>query len=157
MFGLVSMHREGSPSIIALLGSTTIGHCCRQYYLRYERMPNSPMVVSESMLNRPDGGGIFGLRCLKNLCNMDPMLLNQPLLNYPLYLMKRFGLAFPETVGLMSAIEVLPNTAYVFCAAAEALLLMRISDLSPCHRRFAFGYLVAKLLLHLQGMHGYMV
>ena len=49
----------------------------------------------------------------------------------------------------MSAIEVLPNTAYYFCAAAQALLSIRTSDLGRCHRGFAFGYLVAKLLLHL--------
>jgi hypothetical protein len=50
----------------------------------------------------------------------------------------------------MSAIEVLPNTAYYFCAAGQALLSIRTSDLSRCHRGFAFGYLVAKLLLHLR-------
>jgi hypothetical protein len=50
---------------------------------------------------------------------------------------------------MMPAIEVLPNTAYFFCAAAEALFAMRPSGLSHCHKGFAFGDLVAKLLLHL--------
>ena len=65
-------------------------------------------------------------------------------------LIKHFGLTFPETVGLVLAIEVLPNTAYWFCAAAEALLGTKASKLDPCHRGFAFGYLMAKLLLKHQ-------
>jgi hypothetical protein len=73
-----------------------------------------------------------------------------PFLHYSTHLTKRFGLTLPETIGVMSAIEVLPNTAYYFCAAAQALLSIRTSDLSRCHRGFAFGYLVAKLLLHLR-------
>jgi hypothetical protein len=58
-----------------------------------------------------------------------------------------FGLSFPETVSLLSAIEVVPNTTYYFSVAAQALLCMRTMDLSGCHRGFAFGYLVASLVL----------
>jgi hypothetical protein len=116
----------------------------------YERMPNNCRVVSEALFNGTDGGGIHRFCCLKNPCNMEPMSYHQPSLNYATHLIKRFGLTFPETVGVMSTIEVLPNAAYYFSAAAEVLLSMRTSDLSLCHRGFAFGYLVAKLLLHLQ-------
>jgi hypothetical protein len=115
----------------------------------YERMQNNRRVVSEALFNGTDGGGIHGFCCLKNPCNMEPMSYHQPFLHYATHLIKRFGLTFPVTVGVMSAIEVLPNTAYYFSAAAEALLSVRTSDLSLCHRGFAFGYLVAKLLLHL--------
>jgi hypothetical protein len=80
---------------------------------------------------------------------MDPMSVYQPFIHYSLLLIQHFGLTFPETIGLVSAIEVLPNTAYWFCAAAEALLGIKAPSLDHCHRGFAFGYLVAKLLLHL--------
>jgi hypothetical protein len=89
-------------------------------------------------------------RQLKNPCNMEPMSYHQLFLHYSTHLTERFGLTLPETVGVMSAIEVLPKTAYYFCAAAQALLSIWTSDLSRCHRGFAFGYLVAKLLLHLR-------
>jgi hypothetical protein len=115
-----------------------------------ERMSESRKLVSKSLLHGRDGGGMLGFRCPKNPCNMDQMSYHEPFINYLMLLVKHFGLTFPETVGLMSVIEVLPNTAYFFCAAAEALLAMRSSDLYRCHRGFAFGYLVAKLLLHLQ-------
>jgi hypothetical protein len=115
----------------------------------YERMPESRKVVSNYLLHGIEGGGMLGLRCLKNPCNMDPMAYHQAFIYYSLLLVKHFGLSFPETVGLSSSIEVIPNTAYFFCAAAEALLGIRASDLYRCHRGFAFGYLMAKLLLHL--------
>jgi hypothetical protein len=70
-----------------------------------------------------------GFRCVKNLCNMDPMLFYQPFIYYSLLLIEHFGLTFPETVGLVSAIEVLPNTAYWFCVTAEALLGTKASNL----------------------------
>jgi hypothetical protein len=114
----------------------------------YKRMPNICRVVLEALFNGTGVGGTHGFCCLKNPCNMEPMSYHQPFLHYAMHLIKRFGLTFPETVGVMSAMEVLPNTAYYFSAAVEALLLMRTSDLSLCHRGFAFGYLVAKLLLH---------
>jgi hypothetical protein len=77
----------------------------------YKRMPSIRRVVSDALFNRKDGGGIHGFRCLKNPCNMEPMSNHQPFLHYSTHLTKRFGLTLPETVGVMSAIEVLPNTA----------------------------------------------
>jgi hypothetical protein len=53
------------------------------------------------------------------------MTYYQPFIHYSLLLVEHYGLTFPETVGLVSAIEVLPNTAYFFCAAAETLLAIR--------------------------------
>jgi hypothetical protein len=92
---------------------------------------------------------MLGSRCRKNPCNMDLMAYHKPFINSSLLLIEQFGLTLPETVGLMLAIEVLPNTAYFFSAAAEAVLLIRSSNLYRCHRGFAFGYLIAKLLLHI--------
>jgi hypothetical protein len=80
---------------------------------------------------------------------MDPMSFCQPFLHYPLHLIKHFGLTFPEMVVVVAAIEVLLNSAYYFCVAGGALLALVPSDLNQCHRSFAFGYLLAKLLLHL--------
>jgi hypothetical protein len=113
----------------------------------YKRMSNNRRVLSESLLHGPDGGGMMGFRCLKNPCNMDPMSFYQPFIHYLLLLIKHCGLTLPEMVGSVPAIEVLPNTAYYFCTAAEALLAMRPSNLNHCHRCFAFGDLVANLLL----------
>ncbi len=116
----------------------------------YERMPDNRKVVSKTLLQGQDGGGIAGFHCLRNPCNMDPMSFCQPFLHYLTLLVEHFGLTFPETVGVVAAIEILPNTAYFFCAAAEALLAMVPSDLNRCHRGFAFGYLLAKLLLYFR-------
>ena len=116
----------------------------------YGRMHDNCREILKSILHGPDGGGMAGFCCVKNLCNMDPLSFYQPFIYYSLLLIEHFGLTFPETVGLVLAIEVLPNTAYWFCAAAEALLGTKASKLDPCHRGFAFGYLVAKLLLHLR-------
>jgi hypothetical protein len=83
------------------------------------KVPNNRRVASESLLNGPDGDGMLGFCCLKNACNMDPMAFYQPFLRYSLYLVEHFGFTLPET---MLAIEELPDTAYFFCAAAEAFL-----------------------------------
>jgi hypothetical protein len=56
----------------------------------YEKMPNNRRVVSESLLNGPDGGGMLGFGCLKNPCNMDPTTFYQPFLHYPLPLVQHF-------------------------------------------------------------------
>jgi hypothetical protein len=92
----------------------------------YKRMPSIHRVVSDALFNGKGGGGIHGFRCLKSPCNMEPMSYHQPFLHYLAHLTERFGLTLPETVGVMSAIEVLPNTAYYFCAAAQALLSIRM-------------------------------
>jgi hypothetical protein len=62
--------------------------------------------------------------------NMDPMAFYQPFLQYPLHLVEHFGLTFLEAVSVKLAIEVLPDTAYFFCAVVEALLATRPSNLS---------------------------
>jgi hypothetical protein len=117
---------------------------------KYEKMPNNCRVVTESLLSATDASGMIGFCCLKNACNINPMAFSQPFLHYLRHLVKHFGLKFPETIGMMLVIKVLPNRAYFFCAALEALLAMRPSDLSCCHQGFALGHLIAKLLLHLQ-------
>ncbi len=114
----------------------------------YSKMPDSWKVVSKKLLLGGVGAGMQGFRCVKNLCNMDPMSYYQPFLHYSLLLVNHYGLSFPETVGLMSAIEVVPNTSYFFSLAAEALLATHPKALHGCHRGFAFGYLVARLVLH---------
>ena len=113
----------------------------------YEKMPDERRVVSKALFEGNDGGGLPGFVCLRNHCNMDPMAFYQPFIHYSILLIEHFGLTFPETIGLVSAIEVLPNTAYYFCIAAESLLAMSPSELKRCHRGFAFGYLMSKLLL----------
>jgi hypothetical protein len=52
----------------------------------YKRVPNNHRVVSEALFNRPDGGGLHGFCCLKNLCNMEPMSYHQPFLHFLLHL-----------------------------------------------------------------------
>jgi hypothetical protein len=107
----------------------------------HEKMPDNCKVVSKTLLQGQDGGGIAGFHCLRNPCNMDLMLFCQPFLHYPTHLVEHFGSTFPETVRVVAAIEVLPNTAYFFCVKAEALLAMVPSNLNQGHRGFAFGCL----------------
>jgi hypothetical protein len=116
----------------------------------YNRMPDNRKVVSGALLLGPESIGMNGLRCVKNPCNMDPMAYYQPFLHHTLRLIEHFGLSYPETVSVMAAIEIVPNTAYFFSAAAEALLGTRPSDLDRSHRGFAFGYLLGSLLLNLR-------
>jgi hypothetical protein len=117
----------------------------------YKRMPNNCRVVSESLLQGQDSGSSMrGFHCLENPFNMDPMPFYQLLIHFLLLLIKHFGLTLPEMVGLVPAIELLSNTAYFFYTVTKALLAMRPLDLNHCHRGLAFGYLVAKLLLHLK-------
>ncbi len=115
----------------------------------YEKMPKSRKFLSPSSLLGQNAGGMTGFRCLKNACNMDPMSYYSPFIHYSLRLVDHFGLSFPETVSLVSAIEVLPNTVYFFAAAAESLLHSS-PETKRCHRGFAFGYLVASLMLELR-------
>jgi hypothetical protein len=61
-----------------------------------------------------------------------------------------FGFFFPESISLVSAIEILPNTAYFFAASAAALLATDPKDIPGRHQGFAFGYLVAFLLVHFR-------
>jgi hypothetical protein len=103
--------------------------CSQLYWLlismilsEYARMPESRKVVSPALLRGQDRGGVeggmAGFRCIRNPCNMDPMSFYQPFIHYTVLLVDRFGLSFPETVRLMAAIEILPNTSYYFAAAA---------------------------------------
>jgi hypothetical protein len=114
----------------------------------YEEVPEARKVISKALVEGGDCAGMVGFRCLMNRCNMDPMSYIQPFLHYSILLVQRFGLTFPETVSLMAAIEVLPNTAYYFAAAAESLLCLGPSELHTRHRGFAFGFLLASLSLH---------
>jgi hypothetical protein len=116
----------------------------------YEKMPETRRVLSKSSLLGQNAGGMVGFRCLANPCNMDPMSYYQPFLHYSLLLVDHFGLSFPETISLVSAIEILPNTAYFFATAAAALLATNPKDIPGRHRGFAFGYLVASLSLHFR-------
>jgi hypothetical protein len=119
----------------------------------YDRMPTSRRFVTKDLLVAPTVAGVAGLKgfgAVKSPCNMDPMGFYQPFIHYILLLVDHFGLSLPETVGLISAIEVLPNTSYYFSAAAQALLATHPDDLHRCHRGFAFGYLVASLLLRFR-------
>jgi hypothetical protein len=68
----------------------------------YDSMPESRQVLSKSSLLGRDVGGMVGLLCLKNPCNMDPMSFYQPFIHYLLLLVDHFGLSFPETVSLIS-------------------------------------------------------
>jgi hypothetical protein len=78
------------------------------------------------------------------------MSFYQPFIHYTVLLVDRFGLSFPETVGLIAAIKILPNSSYYFAAAAETLLHSNPRRLHPRHRGFAFGYLLATLMLDLR-------
>jgi hypothetical protein len=118
----------------------------------YHNMPDERKVVSKKLLGGKVGGGMNGFACIRNPCNMDPMAFYQPFIHYSIRLVAHFGLTFPETVGLLSAIEVLPNTVYYFSAAAEAMLSMEPKELHSCHRGFAFGFLVASLVLHFRSL-----
>jgi hypothetical protein len=81
---------------------------------------------------------------------MDPVSFYRPFIHYSLLLVGHFGLSFPKTVGLILAIEVLPNASYFFAAAAKTMLALRPDNLHWCHRGFTFGYLVAALVLQLR-------
>jgi hypothetical protein len=48
---------------------------------------------------------------------------------------------------MITAMEVVPNTCYFFALAAQSLLQMRAKDLHSSHRGFAFGYLLASLMV----------
>jgi hypothetical protein len=102
----------------------------------YKKMPNNCRVVLKALLQGQDFGGMAAFHCLRNPCNMDPMSFHQPFLHYPLHRIKHVGFSFPETVGVVLAIEVLPNTAYYFFVAAEALHALVPSDPNHCHRGF---------------------
>jgi hypothetical protein len=115
---------------------------------KYQQVPDARKLIFKSLLLGNDVAGMVGVRCAMNPCNMDPMSDIQPFIHYYLLLVEQFGLTFPETVSLVAAIEVLPNAAYYFAAAAESFLCMSPAELHPCHRGFAFVYLLALLLLH---------
>jgi hypothetical protein len=116
----------------------------------YAKMPDERKVVTKKLFRGSPGGGLNGFLCVQNHCNMDPMAFFQPFIHYSLRLVSHFGLSFPETISLISVIEVLPNLAYYFLAAAEAMMTMNASKMPCCHWGFAFGYLIACLVLCLR-------
>jgi hypothetical protein len=144
----IAINAQGRRSIDDCLSrSTTYGPLIAMVVETFESMPPSRQILSKSSFDKHNVGGMAGFLCTKSPCHMDPMSFYQPFLHYSLLLVNHFGLSFPETVSIISAIEVVPNTAYWFSVAAQALLCIRPSDLSGCHRGFAFGYLVASLVL----------
>jgi hypothetical protein len=145
----IGINAQGRKSIDDCL-SRTQRYCplLKLVLNEYAKNPELRKVVSKNLLRGSIGGGLNGFPCVQNHCNMDPMAYYQPFIHYSLQLVSHFGLTFPKTVGLVLAIEVLPNTAYYFSAAAEALLTMDDSKLHCKHRGFAFGYLIASLVLH---------
>jgi hypothetical protein len=117
---------------------------------KYQKVPDARKVVSKSLLLRNDVAGMVGFRCVMYPCKMDHISYIQPFIHYSLLLVEQFGLTFPETVSLVAATEVLPNTAYYFAAAAESLLCISPAKLHLSHWGFAFCYLLASLLLYFQ-------
>lgn len=147
----VAVNAQGRRSVDESIDrSRMYGPMLRMVADEYERMPEERKVVSRALLVGRDLVGMHGFRCIKNPCNMDPMAYYQPFLHYTLRLIEHFGLSFPETMSVVAAIEVVPNTAYFFSAAAEALLATPQATLSRCHRGFAFGYLLASILVNLR-------
>jgi hypothetical protein len=87
----------------------------------YESIPPTRKNVSTGLLDGSTNG-CLGLDYIKNKCNMDPLAYHLPYVHYMLLLAQRFSLTFPEMVGLETAFEVFPNTAYYFVMAATTLL-----------------------------------
>jgi hypothetical protein len=118
----------------------------------YEKMPQKRTVVSRQLLLGGDRYGMDGFRSIRQKCNMDPMGYYQPFLHYTLKLINHFGLSFPETISVVAAIEVNPNTAYYFAAASEALLTTDASKIPSRHRGYSFGYLLVNLMMNLRDL-----
>ena len=78
---------------------------------------------------------------------MDPFGYYQPFLHCGLLLVEHYQLSYPETISMVAAMELVPNTCYFFALAAQTLLQRPANNLHPSHRGFAFGYLLASLML----------
>jgi hypothetical protein len=78
---------------------------------------------------------------------MDPFGYYQPFLHFGLLLVQHYQLSYPETISMVTAMEVVPNTCYFFALAAQSLLQMPANHLHSLHPGFAFGYLLSLLII----------
>ena len=144
----VAINAQSRKSIDdSLARSKKFGPLLRMVADEYASIGDNRKFISTAMFDGVVAKGVEGFVCIRNPCNMDPFGYYQPFLHFGLLLVKHYQLSFPETVGMVTAMEVVPNTSYFFALAAQSLLQVPANHLHPSHRGFAFGYLVSSLML----------
>jgi hypothetical protein len=87
-------------------------------------------------------------KVVKNPCNLGPWGHYSSIVEMSLLLDWRFKLNLPERLSLLRAMAVTPNSAYLYVAAAAALL--QESSINPKHRvDYRFGLLLAHTMLDI--------
>jgi hypothetical protein len=115
----------------------------------YSSVPYTQQVLSvHALLDGEEVPAIPGYPSIKSHCNMDPVSFHNQFVFHVLVLARRFGLTFPECIGLQTAYEVFPNTSYFFGLAACTLLRVRASrgPLPTKFRGFGFGHAMSLLM-----------
>ncbi len=55
-------------------------------------------------------------------------------LHFGLLLVEHYQLSYPETISMVAAMELVPDTCYFFALAAQTLLQRPANNLHPSHR-----------------------
>ena len=113
----------------------------------YGSISHNRKAVTTSLFEGAPAKGVTGLSCVRNPCNMDPFGYYQPFLHFGLLLVNHYQLSYPETISMVAAMEVVPNTCYFFALAAQSLLQRPANDLHSLHPGFRFGYLLSLLMI----------
>ena len=101
----------------------------------YSKFPEEQKSLSPSLFSK---GAVVecvsGLRLLQNPCNLDPWGHYSSIIKATLLLDRKFKLRLPERLSLLRAMGVTPNGAYLYVAAATALL-----EVSSINHRIGHG------------------
>lgn len=126
-----------------------VDHVCKTH----ERFPQERKVLRHDYL---ECGQVIncmpGFAGTKNLCNMNPCGHWNEIIEYSLRLFFKFKLSLPEFLSLEMAQLTQPHCAFLYVAAAHALLQQTGSLLSlgSVHRRgYNFGYLLVRVMCEI--------
>jgi hypothetical protein len=106
------------------------------------------ILSSDVLLMGTTFNGLQGFCTVLTKCNMDPWLYYSPVIHFPLLLLQKFGLSYPELMSVMVAYTKMPFSTYYFATAAKALLLLSSDDelITSC-QSFRFGLYLFQLMV----------
>ena len=121
----------------------------------YSATPAVRRSITTQILDGPQVEFFPGVPMIRNDCNFDATSFHQPYIYYILLLTDKFNLSYPETIGVQTAMEFIPNTCLFFVLACKCVLESWESTMQYDRRAVGFelGYVIVKLMKEFHRMY----
>jgi hypothetical protein len=114
----------------------------------YQSLSDNRRRISVDLLKGSSRPGLFQLPIISNPCNLNPTGYHQITLYLMTSLAQQMCLSLPEMVSVVAAYDIIPNNPSYFYVAVVAVLSSTTSSrLLSAHYGYAFGYLIASLMM----------